>query len=86
MLTSGSQGVFGLYLLDLATGGRRVVKLSVQQSFFDAVGMAFSPDSKSLFAVTTDGTLAVINRRTGAVGGLGAPLPALTQLILRPAR
>jgi hypothetical protein len=61
------------------------VQLSVGQESFDA-DISFSPDSSLLFAVATDGSLAVINRRTGAVGSLGAPLPVLSQLVLRPAR
>jgi hypothetical protein len=85
MLTSGSNGGNGLYLLDLVSGRRRVVQVSLNQDSFYA-GISFSPDSSLLFAVAADGKLAVINRRTGAVGTLGAPLPALTQLILRPAR
>jgi hypothetical protein len=85
MMTSGPNGAIGLDLLDLASGNRRVLDVSVSQQSYDA-GIVFSPDSTWLFAVVTDGTLAVINRETGAVGTLGAPLPALSQLVLRPAR
>jgi hypothetical protein len=86
MLTTGTQGVLGLYLLDLTSGRQRVIKVSVEQEFSDAGSLVFSPDSKWLLAVTSDRKLAVINRRTGAVGNLGIPLPALDQLALRPAR
>jgi hypothetical protein len=83
MTVPAPNGTVGLYLLDLASGRRRVLDLSVNQaSYFGAV--AFSPDSKWLFAVTPDGSLAVINSKTGSVGSLGAPLPPLTQVILRP--
>ncbi len=85
MQTSDSNGRSGLYLLDLASGKRRVVQISISQEFIYP-GISFSPDSSLLFAVAADGKLAVINRRTGAVGTLGAPLPVLTQLVLRPAR
>jgi hypothetical protein len=85
MLSPGSTGSNGLYLLDLASGKRRDVQVSVSQESFDA-GMSFSPDSSLLFAVAADGKLAAINRRTGAVDSLGAPLPFLRQLVLRPAR
>jgi hypothetical protein len=85
MLTSDSNGSNGLYLLDLASGKRRVVQVSVSQDSVYA-GVSFSPDSSLLFAVAADGNLAVINRQTGAVGTLGAPLPVLSQLVLRPAR
>jgi Tol biopolymer transport system component len=85
MLTSESNGSSGLYLLDLASGKRRVVQVSVRQDSVYA-GVSFSPDGSLLFAVAAAGNLAVINRQTGAVGTLGAPLPVLSQLVLRPAR
>jgi hypothetical protein len=85
MVTSGEDGNPGLCLLDLASGKRRVLDVSVNQESFDG-GVLFSPDSTWVFAVTAAGTLAVINRRSGTVGSLGAPLPALSQLVLRPAR
>jgi hypothetical protein len=83
MLTSARNGAIGLQLLDLATGRRRVLNVSVNQSYDGAI--AFSPDSRWLFAVTADGALSVIDRGAGTVGDLGVPLPALSQLALRPA-
>ncbi len=84
MLTSAPNGAIGLQLLDLATGRRQVLNVSVNQSYSGAI--AFSPDSDWLFAVTADGALSVIDRRTGNVGDLGVPLPPLSQLAVRPAR
>ena len=84
MLISARNGAIGLQLLDLATGNRRVLNVSVNQSYEGAI--AFSPDSNWLLVVTVDGTLSVINRKTAAVGSLGVPLPSLNQLVLRPAR
>jgi hypothetical protein len=83
MLTSAPSGGIGLQLLDLATGRRQVLNVSVNQSYTGAI--TFSPDSNWLFAVTADGALAVIDRKTGAVSDLGVPLPALSQLAVRPA-
>jgi hypothetical protein len=85
MLGTSPDGGRGLYLLDLASGRRRDVRLSVSQDSFDA-DLSFSPDSSLLFTVAAEGSLAVITRRTGAVGSLGVPLPVLSQLVLRPAR
>ena len=85
MVTIGPDGNMGLYLLDLASGKRRVLDVAAQPESFDG-GFSFSPDGNWLFAVTAAQTLAVINCRTGAVGSLGAPLPPLSQLVLRPAR
>ncbi|MEO6502091.1 MAG: hypothetical protein ABIQ09_09290 [Jatrophihabitantaceae bacterium] len=84
MLTSARNGAIGLQLLDLATGSRRVVNVSVNQAYVGAI--AFSPDSIWLLAITVNGELSVINRKTGAVGSLGVDLPALSQIVLRPAR
>jgi hypothetical protein len=84
MLTD-SNGSRGLYLLDLASGERRAVQISVNPDSPDA-GISFSPDSARLFALTAVGTVAVIDRRTAAVSTLGTPLPVLNQLVLRSAR
>jgi len=85
MPTSGPNGDGGLDLIDLGSGKHRAVPVSISQDSLDA-GLSFSPDSSLLFTVTADGHLAAINRRTGTVGSLGAPLPVLSQVVLRPAR
>jgi WD40 repeat protein len=83
IMTPGPNGTVGLYLVDLASGRQRVLELSVNQVAFDGA-VAFSPDSKWLFAVTADGSVAVVNSRTGSIGSLGTPLPPLSQLVIRP--
>ncbi|MEO7261930.1 MAG: hypothetical protein ABI047_11855 [Jatrophihabitantaceae bacterium] len=85
MTTSSPNGAIGMYLLDLATGSRRTINVSVNQQSYDA-GIAFSPDGDWLFAVTVDRTLAVINLKAAAVEALDVPLPPLSQLLVRPAR
>lgn len=85
MLTADPDGHSRLYLLDLASGKRRPLAASVSQDAFDA-GFTFSPDGRWLFVVTDGGALSVVNCRTGAIGSLGVTLPALSQLVLRPAR
>jgi hypothetical protein len=45
--------------------------------------MAWSPDSRWLFAAGADGKLVVIDARTGRVASLGVPLPPLTQVAVR---
>jgi hypothetical protein len=72
----------GVYLLDLATGKRRNLGILVGNP---DDGFAFSPDGKWLFVVNTGGTLVVVNVRTGATGSVGVPLPALNQVVVRPA-
>ncbi|HEX8082549.1 MAG TPA: hypothetical protein VF557_20235 [Jatrophihabitans sp.] len=86
MMTFDPSGRLGLELINLASGNRRALKVSLHMESYDGGGIAFSPDSALVFAVTADKTLAVINRETGTVGGLGVSLPELSQLVLRPAR
>jgi WD40 repeat protein len=84
MTTPGPNGTVGLYLLDLGSGRRQVLDVSVNQ-ISDYGAVAFSPDGKWLFAVAADGSLAVIDPRTGSVSSLDAGLPPLSQLVIRPA-
>ena len=84
MLNPSPNGASGMYLLDLRSGERKVVDVSANLESFDGV-LAFSPDSGWLFAITVDGSIAVVNRATGAVGTMEGALPPLTQLTLRPA-
>lgn len=86
MMTFDHSGRLGLELIDLASGNRRAPKVFLHMESHDGGGIAFSPDSALVFAVTAEKTLAVINRETGTVGGLGVSLPELSQLVLRPAR
>lgn len=80
MLEISTGGAIGLSLLDLHSGSRRSVAVAM-----DGDGtVIFSPDSHWLFAVTARGSLAVIDVRTADVGGLGAPLPPLSQLAVKP--
>ncbi len=84
MLNPSPNGASGLYLLDLASGRRKVISTSVSLESFDGA-MAFSPDSRWLFVVTADSSIAAVNRATGAVSELPGSLPPLTQLVVRPA-
>jgi WD40 repeat protein len=84
MSRTGPHGEAQLYLLDLASGRRRVPDIVLNPDAYDGA-VAFSPDSKWLFAVRSDGTIAVIDPQTAEVRSLGISLPALSQLIVRPA-
>lgn len=85
VLASRPEGTVEVALLDVARGSwRRVLNLAVTQQTFEGA-LAFSPDSRRLFAVRADGAIAMINPRTAAARPLGAALPPLTQLVVRPA-
>lgn len=84
MMRTGPQGESQLYLLDLVSGRRRFVDVTPNpDAYYGAV--VFSPDSTWLFAVTAEGSVVAINPRTAAVHRLGIWLPALSQLVVRPA-
>jgi len=78
-------GATGLYLLDLASGRRRVINLLVSQEFYEGSNLAFSPDSTWLFAASESGELSAVNRRTGAVTSLATRVPPLSEIVIRPA-
>jgi WD40 repeat protein len=85
MLTQDPDGTYRMYLVDLATGKRRVLEIPTDPTNDDG-GFTFSPDGRWLFVLTSDRRLVVVNSRTTAVGSLGVPLPDLIQLAVRPAR
>jgi hypothetical protein len=85
VLTSGPNGTLGLSVLNVARGSWLAVPgLVTAQGNIDG-SIAFSPDSKWLFAVTAGGSIAAINPRTSTASILDVPLPPLTQLAVRPA-
>ena len=70
-----------LHLDDLQTGtGRQVTIAPGTQGW---PGLAWSPDSRWLFSAAGNGTLQVINPRTGQVQSLGVALPPVTYLAVR---
>lgn len=83
ILEASPAGGVRLDLLSLASGKRRPVAVDI-----DGRGptgtIVFSPDSRWLFAVSAGGKLAVIDPRTADVTDLDAPLPALSQLAVKP--
>jgi hypothetical protein len=76
-------GDIALHLLDLASGSQRVLKVFTSDEYGGA-GIVWSPDSSWVFTLTAQGTLVVLNRETGGLGGLNMSLPPLNQLVVRP--
>ena len=70
-----------LHLINLSTGSDRRVAIALAPQ--GSPGLAWSPDSRWLFAATQDGALRSIDPRTGQVHGLGVPLPPVTCLAVR---
>jgi hypothetical protein len=84
MLESDTLGTTRVRLLDLASGTERQLGVPVNRSFQDST-MVWSPDSRWLFIATADGGLTPVDPATGQVYDIGATLPELRQLAVRPA-
>lgn len=65
-------------LVDLRTGTDRRIALGAR----GRPGLAWSPGSRWLFSVTSNGALQVINPTTGQVRGIGVALPPVTYLAI----
>jgi hypothetical protein len=72
-----------LDLVNLATGGTTTIPVAVGSQSSSRT-LAWSPDSRWLFVVAANGKLTAVNARTGRVQDLDIPLPALSQIAVRP--
>jgi hypothetical protein len=80
-VASGSQGA-ALDLVNLSTG--RTTTLPVPIGVMsDSTTLAWSPDSRWLFALAGSGQLVAIRASDGSVHSLGVRLPALSQIAMR---
>lgn len=77
--TDGKPAV--VHLLNLRSGVER--RLGIQVTG-DPQALAWSPDCRWLFVAGANGGLHAVDARTGAVHGLGAALPPVSQLAIRP--
>jgi len=78
----GPLGMMGLALVDLPSGARREIDLSLIDT--DRQGtLAWTPDGRQLLAVDVAGRIRVVDPRTGHVSGLGAALPSIVQIAVR---
>lgn len=83
LFRAGPNGTTTVYLLNLTTGATRKLALSVVEA---DESVAWSPDSRWLFAVVAGGKLDAFDTRTGkltVLSGAGTSLPQLHQLAIR---
>jgi len=88
VVRNGPGGRWSVHLINLATGAALVPRLSASNSAGLAgstPSLAWSPDSRWLFAVTSTGSLVAIDPATGQSRGLGVALPPVSQLMIRAA-
>jgi hypothetical protein len=72
-----------LHLISLATGAQRQVPVALGDAPADWQTLAWSPDSRWLFAVAEHGRLVAVRASTGRPQGLGAPLPPVTAIAIQ---
>src|SRR5262249_34950924 len=74
-----------LNLINLVTGADRALLVSQSPVVLGdgTPGLAWSPDSRWLFAATARGSVIAISPATGLARGLGVPLPPVSQLAIR---
>lgn len=73
----------GIDLLDLETGRRLSVEVSLSQTGQGDASFVWAPDSRWLFARDAGGRVMIVNRASGRAAPLGVQLPPVTQLALR---
>jgi hypothetical protein len=84
LIVSGpAAGQSALELVSLSSGAAVRVRAPVAQGS-SSRSLAWSPDSRWLFVITTSGGLAAVDARTGAVHELGLGLTGLSQVAIRP--
>jgi WD40 repeat protein len=79
-------GKVTVHLVNLESGADRRITLQVDQGSANEQTLAWSPDSRWLFAAAADGRLAVVSARTGQVRGIGVALPPVSQIVIRAGR
>ena len=81
-VTAGQQA--WLELVSLTSGDAERVTLPVAPGN-PSQSLAWSPDSRWLFVVTANGTLAAVDARTGRAQTVGLGMTGLSQIAIRPA-
>jgi hypothetical protein len=82
MVGSGTDGA-AFDLINLSSGRTTTIPVAVAQQSSSQT-LAWSPDSRWLFIIGAKGKLVAVNARTGSVQPLDIPLPALSQIAVRP--
>jgi hypothetical protein len=78
----GGPGHVSLHLISLSSGADHTVRIPASVGLADET-LAWSPDSRWLFAVAGPGRVLAINARTRQVTGLGVRLPFISQIAIR---
>jgi hypothetical protein len=82
VLELGRDGQLGLHLVDLRSGGDRLLSVPIIENA-DNDTVAWSPDSQWLFVVTDTGAVRAVSASTGQPDNLGVRLPFISQIAIR---
>ena len=74
-----------LQLLSLMNGRDHRINVTLYQGSAGIQTLAWSPDSRWLFVVAANGTLAVVNARTRHIENIGVNVPSVSQIAIRNA-
>jgi hypothetical protein len=85
LLRAGPGGQMTLQLLNLLNGRDHRVNVTLYQGLAGIQTLAWSPDSRWLFVVAANGTLAVVNARTRHIENIGVNVPSVSQIAIRNA-
>jgi hypothetical protein len=83
LLRAGPGGQVTLHLLSLTNGRDHRVDVTLDQGSASAQTLAWSPDSRWLFVVAANGTLAVVNARTQYIENIGVNVPSVSEIVIR---
>jgi hypothetical protein len=83
LLWAGPGGQVTLHLLSLTNGRDHRVDVTLDQGSASAQTLAWSPDSRWLFVVAANGTLAVVNARTQYIENIGVNVPSVSEIVIR---
>jgi hypothetical protein len=80
---AGPGGQMTLQLLNLMNGRNHRINVTLYQGSAGAQTLAWSPDSRWLFVVAANGTLAAVNGRTQHIENIGVNIPSVSQIAIR---
>jgi hypothetical protein len=83
LLRAGPGGRLTLQLLNLRNGRDHRISVTLYQGSAGIQTLAWSPDSRWLFAVAANGTLAAVNARTRHIENIGVNVPSVSQIAIR---
>ena len=83
LLRAGRGGQMTLQMLNLMNGRDHRINVALYQGSAGIQTLAWSPDSRWLFVVTANGTLAAVNARTHHIESFSVNMSSVSQIVIR---